>query len=109
MTNVTIYRQKDGSYQGFDCDGHSGYADAGEDIVCAGVSALVINTINSIMKLTETKLDTYVDEEKGTIRVRVLKEYGEDAELLIESLILGIKGISENYGEEFIILNFKEV
>ena len=25
-----------------------GYADVGQDIVCAGVSALVINTINSI-------------------------------------------------------------
>ena len=32
------------------------YADVGEDMVCAGVSALVINTINSIDNLTEERL-----------------------------------------------------
>jgi hypothetical protein len=109
MTKVTIYRNHEGSYTGFDCEGHAGFADAGEDIVCAGISVLVINTINSILKLTDTKLDTYSDEKTGTIQVRVLKEYGEKAELLIDSLILGIKGISENYGEEFIVLKLKEV
>ncbi len=48
MTKITIFRNHDGEYLGFDCLGHAGYADEGEDIVCAGISALVINTINSI-------------------------------------------------------------
>ena len=53
MTKITIFRNHDGEYLGFDCLGHAGYADEGEDIVCAGISALVINTINSIGLFTE--------------------------------------------------------
>ena len=53
MVKVTIYKDPDGRYEGFDCTGHARYADVGQDIVCAGVSALVINTINSVENLTE--------------------------------------------------------
>ena len=39
MTTVTVFRRPDGSLSGFDCRGHANYADAGEDIVCAAISA----------------------------------------------------------------------
>ena len=45
MTNITIYC-KNNKYIGICLSGHSGYADEGEDIVCAGISALTINFIN---------------------------------------------------------------
>ena len=48
MTTITFSKNQDGSYLGFDCFGHAGYAQAGDDIVCAGISALVINMINSL-------------------------------------------------------------
>ena len=48
MTKVTIFKQQ-GLYKGFEVSGHSGYADAGEDIVCAAISALTINCINLLM------------------------------------------------------------
>ena len=48
MTKITIFRNQDQAFLGFDCLGHAGYAEEGEDIVCAGISALVINTINSL-------------------------------------------------------------
>ena len=51
MTKVTIFKQQ-GLYKGFEVSGHSGYADAGEDIVCAAISALTINCINSIETFT---------------------------------------------------------
>ena len=58
MTKITIFRNHDGEYLGFDCLGHAGYADEGEDIVCAGISALVINTINSIGLFTPKTFPT---------------------------------------------------
>ena len=48
---------------GFDCLGHAGYAEEGEDIVCAGISALVINTINSLGVYTKENFSTDSDEE----------------------------------------------
>ncbi len=43
----------------------------GEDVVCAGVSALVINTINSIGNLTEEAFSIDTDEESGQIVFRL--------------------------------------
>ena len=42
--------------------GHAGYAEPGQDIVCAAVSALVINTINAIEAFTE---DDFASHDSG--------------------------------------------
>ena len=36
MTKITIFRNRDNEFLGFECLGHAGYAEEGEDIVCAG-------------------------------------------------------------------------
>lgn len=109
MIQVTIFRNQNGQYMGFDCIGHAGFADAGEDIVCAGVSALVINTINSIAYYTGEKFSTDSDEETGKLTLSFREPAEHDAELLMKSLVLGLQGIQNNYGVEYITLNFKEV
>ena len=48
MITITILQDHDRCSGISTVIGHSGYAEAGSDIICAGVSALVINTINSI-------------------------------------------------------------
>ncbi|MCI6715321.1 MAG: ribosomal-processing cysteine protease Prp, partial [Lachnospiraceae bacterium] len=42
MTKITFHTTKTGEYRGFTCEGHAGYADYGQDIVCASISVLVI-------------------------------------------------------------------
>ena len=110
MTKITIFRNHDGEYLGFDCLGHAGYADEGEDIVCAGISALVINTINSIERFTDDETSSVSDEESGTIEFRFGKIPSHDASLLLDSMILGLEDIedSEEY-ESYIDIIFKEV
>ena len=109
MTHITIYRNQKNAFTGFCCDGHAGYADAGEDIVCAGISTLVINTINSIEILTATQILADADEVDGTIHVNFPSGCDEQAELLVNAMILGLQGIQKNYGKKFLTLDFKEV
>lgn len=109
MIQVTITKNKNGKYIGFDCIGHAGYADAGEDIVCAGVSALVINTVNSIASYTQEKFSVDTDEDTGKIQIRFSHPAKHDANLLMNSLVLGLTGIQEQYGANYMTLNFKEV
>ena len=52
MINVQA-KKENGHYKSFHINGHAMYAEAGSDIVCAAVSALVINTINSIEEFTD--------------------------------------------------------
>mgnify|MGYP000385246086 CR=1 FL=1 len=63
---ITIkVRKKNGSYEEFISKGHAGYAEAGQDIVCAAVSALIITTVNSLEKFTDDKFD--VQEKDGFV------------------------------------------
>ncbi len=76
---------------------------------CAGVSALVINTINSIGNLTEEAFSIDTDEESGQIVFRLEKPSEHDSFLLIQSMTLGLQEIMNQYGNEFITLDFEEV
>lgn len=109
MVRVTILKDQKNRYRGFETNGHAGYADKGEDIVCAAVSVLTINTVNSLEQFTK---DTFVlnsDETNGTISIRFEREPGEAAALLLSSYEIGIQGIAENYGTQYLSLETKEV
>ena len=54
MTNITIYKRGDLNI-GFKVFGHSGYDESGKDIVCAGISALTINFINSVEEFMDDR------------------------------------------------------
>ena len=109
MTHITIYTNQQKAFTGFSCKGHSGYADAGSDIVCAGISTLVINTINALDALTSTVVLADADEADGMIDVNFPKGCNADGKLLVDAMILGLQGIQKNYGKKFLTLDFKEV
>ena len=62
MTEVTFYQNSKNQCKGFRVSGHAGYGEQGEDIVCAAISALVINAVNSIEAFTEDDFTVDVDE-----------------------------------------------
>ena len=109
MTTIIIYKSQEDGYKGFSCKGHAGYATSGQDIVCAGISVLTINTINSLSELAHEELDINTDERKGIIDCRFKKHLSNEGKLLMESMILGLNGIVEDYGKKYLDLKFKEV
>lgn len=112
MIKATFYRDSDNNYKGFTVSGHAGYASAGKDIVCAGVSMLTINTINAVEKLTECRFKVEQDKA-GTIKFKFLTETGKEpdsqGQLLISALSLGLTEIAKEYGDKHIQVYFKEV
>ena len=100
MITVEI-RKSNGEYTGFSSKGHAGYAEEGYDIICAAVSALTLNTINSIEKFTD---DAFKAEAKnGMLRWKFTKlPLSKETKLLMDSLILGLEDIQENYGKKYI-------
>ena len=109
MTHVSIIKTRTGEYKGFNCIGHSGYAEAGEDIVCAAISVLVINTINSLDQLASQKIKLVTNEEEGLIDCRFENDINDKSKLLLDSMILGLQEIKKQYGKTFIDLTFEEV
>ena len=109
MTHVSIIKTRNGEYRGFNCIGHSGYAERGEDIVCAAISVLVINTINSLEQLAGQKIKLVTNEEEGLIDCRFDGHVNDRSKLLLDSMVLGLKEIKKQYGKTFIDLTFEEV
>ena len=109
MIRITIYQNKQNKCIGFHSEGHAEYEEQGQDIVCAAVSMLVINTINSIEMLAKDKfvLDA---EESGYIDYRIEGDPTKEAALLLNSMILGLTGMEENENyRDYIDIIFKEV
>ncbi|MBR1507390.1 MAG: ribosomal-processing cysteine protease Prp [Eubacterium sp.] len=107
MVNAVFYL-KDKKYFGFSVSGHAGYNDEGNDIVCSAVSALTINTVNSIEQLCRDEYKKSIDE-RGSIRFKVMNPASKEAELLIRSLRIGLCNIYEQYGNDYIRVFIREV
>jgi len=108
MITVTIYKSR-GDYTGFECFGHAGFANSGKDIVCAAVSVLVINTINSIDTFTDQVFTMDSHEISGLIKVAFDQGIVMETKLLLDSMVLGLKEIEKEYGKKYLKLKFEEV
>ena len=104
MIKITISRDDNGICKGFQCLGHAEYAEYGQDIVCAGVSVLVTNAINSIEEFTEDHFTCEVDSESGDVKFAFSDEVSQESWLLVESMLFGLKAIEEEYGNDFILI-----
>lgn len=83
--------------------GHAGSGEFGYDIVCAAVSTLSINLINSLEALTDCAVDVTIDEIDGGYMKIVLSDLAdlenEKVQLLFESFLLGMTNLTENSSE----------
>ena len=89
MTTVTFSMEGD-RIIGFDSKGHSGYAEAGEDIVCAAITSairLVEATVNDVLGLAAS---VKVREADASISLRLPGSLGPTAESTCQSLLTGL-------------------
>lgn len=108
MIKITVYQNSSQQITGFVSQDHAGYGESGTDIVCAAVSVLVINCVNSIETLTDAAFVSDSDESAGMISFRLTEEPTEATQLLLQSMVLGLEGIEENY-DRYVDLIFEEV
>ena len=106
MITVTVSK-KSNSYISFVSEGHAGYAEAGQDIVCAAVSALIITTVNSLEEFTDDKFD--VQEKDGFVSIHFRNDLSERGMLLMDSLLLGLTEIAGSYNNRYLTVKVKEV
>ena len=89
MTTVT-FRMEGDRITGFDSKGHSGYAEAGSDIVCAAITSairLVEATVNDVLGLAAS---VKVREEDASSSLRLPGGLAPTAESTCQSLLAGM-------------------
>ena len=82
-------------------------AEEGQDIVCAAVSVLVINTVNSLETFTDDQFE--VQEDDGYVSFHFTAPVTERGTLLMDSLILGLTEIEHSYNNRYLTVKVKEV
>ena len=107
MIQTTVFKKSTDSgndlYCGIVIKGHAGYAEEGEDIICAAVSALAINFYNSVETFTDDGFEGIAGQED------VQFDISPESQLLMNSLVLGLQNIENDYGKSYINIRFKEV
>ncbi len=102
---ATIYKVN-GKVYAFTVENH------GSSFVCAGVSMIVINTINAIDKFLDTDFSVDIDEKNAVIHFEsndIFKGISnEKLEVLLDTLELGLIHTKNNYSDD-ISLIFEEV
>lgn len=80
MTKIRFFRTG-GVFYGFEEQGHSGYGEAGDDVLCAALSAMTMLIVNTVEIAYASDVEYTVDEGATHISVRskaALPEFEED-------------------------------
>ena len=96
MTKATFYFDSDVPY-GFLISGHSGFAENGEDIVCASVSSAAYMTANTITEVLGVNAQIEVSDAK--MKLIVNKEQRHITKDILLGLKLHLEGLEEQYPE----------
>ena len=108
MIKCDICRQ-DGMVTGFRVTGHAGAGEYGQDIVCAGVSAIVLTALGSLQEMFG--IDDFdgvnPDGEGGNVSFRLPEEYSQDKSridsirvaAILDAMVIGLKQIEMQYGD----------
>ena len=91
MTTVEITHQN-GFITGFTASGHSDYAEEGEDIVCAAVSAI---TQTAMMGLKHFEPETQAHWEAGDDPILVVSvpHPSHETRVILETMVIGLEDI----------------
>ena len=114
MTTITFYKSN-GFYYGWEEQGHTGYGESGDDILCAALSSMTMLIINAIEVAYASNLEYTIDEKTTDVRVIVksaLPKYESDekkqfaASGLIQAYFLQLMDLYEDYYD---FLDVKEI
>jgi uncharacterized protein YsxB (DUF464 family) len=94
MIHAEFYKHGN-AYVGFQVSGHAGYAEYGQDIVCAGVSSALEMTVNGICEILRVDARTEVLENE--IRFLLSDDKSEGAQSFLKAFRLHLVNLSEDY------------
>lgn len=109
MTSVRFFK-KNGRFVGVECLGHCGYAEEGEDVVCAALSSVVQTAVLGIMSIVCVNMLYETDDEKGYLKAvlpdNMTESEAHDADIILKTAYLGVSDLYETFSD-YILLEVK--
>ncbi len=102
MVTVKVYRKEEGKIAEIEIEGHAGYAPSGQDLVCAGISAVTIGMANAIHQLFGVDPVRRMGKS-GFLHFHLPEGITADVEgkihLLLEAMLLSLRSLEDSYGK----------
>ena len=109
MVGITVKRNALKLPVGFRSEGHADFDDEGRDIICAAVSVLELNLANSVAEFTDARFSCQIGEDTGTFEFLLADREDEKAALLLDSCLLGLEAVQQQYGSNYLQITDQEV
>ena len=105
MTRCEFFTEED-RITGFCISGHSGYAEAGSDIVCAAISAVVTMAEATINDVCGAKAKVRVKEEDARITLMLPASCDEEetVQAVLSGLLVTLLSFKEDYPDYIEVL-----
>ena len=105
MTRCEFFTEND-RITGFSVSGHSGYSEAGSDIVCAAISAVVTMAEATINDICGAKAKVRVNEEDARITLTLPASCDEEetVQAVLSGLLLTLISLREDYPDYIEVL-----
>ena len=97
---------EDDRITGFSVSGHSGYAEAGQDIVCAAISAIVTMAEATINDVCGAKAKVRVKEEDARITLTLPTSCDEEesVQAVLAGMLITLAGLRDDYPDYIEVL-----
>jgi len=100
MTNVQLYRKNQNIVK-VKVFGHSGYAEAGSDIVCASISSLAEALIIGIKEVLRIDAISSINEEEASLEISLPNDLNNEdldkSQILFKTFERSIRGVAKEY------------
>ena len=105
MTRCEFFTEND-RITGFSISGHSGYAEAGQDIVCAAISAVVTMAEATINDVCGAKAKVRVKDEQARITLTLPTSCDEEdaVQAVLSGMMLTLISMREDYPDYIEVL-----
>ncbi|TGE31858.1 ribosomal-processing cysteine protease Prp [Desulfosporosinus sp. Sb-LF] len=103
---MIVWADDQGRIREFELSGHAGFASEGQDIVCAGVSALSIAAYNGLEHFLSVA--PKVQQGDGHLACQlfgIAEQELEKAQWILQTMVLGIELIQTTYGQDYIFID----
>jgi len=90
-----VYERQGGSIVGLRVRGHAGFAVAGQDIVCAAASALVLSAAHGLRRHCEVR--PRITDSSTEFRLEVPGGGNPRAQAVLETAVAGLEAIAASY------------
>ena len=102
MTKIVFHKRGE-DFVRIESEGHTGYADRGEDILCAAVSALLQGAALGVREVAGVRAEYRVDEEQGSLLLSLPRDLGagqrHDCNVILGTLLVSVSDLAKGYSE----------